>query len=83
LAITIILHISNEDPILAEIEALPEATDTTVTILNPRRKDGKAVAYLANGVRSVTFPWWRVSFLEVMSSDSEQREIIGFYRESK
>lgn len=83
MAITVILHVAGEDPILAEIDELPEPTDTTITILNPRRKDGKVVPYLANGVRSVVFPWWRVSFVEVMSGESEQREIIGFYRETK
>jgi hypothetical protein len=80
---TVLVHIANEDPILAEMEELPNPSDSFITITNPRRKDGKPVPYLAGGVRSVMFPWWRISFLEVMVSEAEQHDIIGFYREGK
>ena len=80
---TVIVHVANEDPILAEMDDLPSPADSFITITNPRRKDGKPVGYLAGGVRSVMFPWWKISFVEVMVSEAEQREIIGFYREGK
>ena len=41
MAITVQLHILNEDPIVAEVEALPGPQDTLVVVSNPRLRDGK------------------------------------------
>ncbi|MGB8215206.1 MAG: hypothetical protein WCE68_16780 [Anaerolineales bacterium] len=80
MANTVIIHISNEDPIVGELDELPSATDTVITIHSPRSRDGKDVQYLSNDVVKVIWPLNRVSFIEVLPSEGEER-IIGFVRE--
>ncbi len=78
---TIILHIANEEPILCEIEQMPEPTDQIVTVNNPRRRDGKDLHYLEDEVTTMIVPWHRVNFVEIMPSAAEMEEVITFVRE--
>jgi hypothetical protein len=77
---TVVIHISNEDPILADMEDLPTPTDTIVVLHNPRRRDGKDVHYLQDDVVSVIWPINQISFIEVLPSEGEEK-IIGFVRD--
>jgi hypothetical protein len=77
---TVIIHISNEDPIVGELEELPGPTDTLIAVTSPRRRDGKDVQYLTNDVIKVIWPLAQISFIEVMPSEGTER-IIGFVRE--
>jgi hypothetical protein len=77
---TIVIHLMNEDPVVAEAENLPAPTDSVITVNNPRRLDGKDLHYLADNVLTVTWPFHRINFIEVLST-SEEEEIIGFVRE--
>jgi hypothetical protein len=77
---SIIIHIQNEDPVLGEVEKLPSANDTLITVQNPRRRDGKDLPYLDQSVTTVIWPVSRVNFIELVSSDEEE-EIISFVRE--
>ena len=77
---TVVIHISNEDPIVGELDELPGAADTIITVNSPRRRDGKDVQYLTNDVVKVIWPLAQISFIEVMPSEGEER-IIGFVRE--
>jgi hypothetical protein len=77
---TIILHISNSDPVVGEVEELPTTKDNLVAINNPRRLDSKDLPYLAENVMTVYWPIDRVNFIEVLGG-KEEEEIIGFVRE--
>jgi hypothetical protein len=77
---TVLLHISNEDPVLGEVESLPETTDQIIKVKNPRRRDGKDVHYLQANVTEVIWPLIRISFIEIIPGDQED-QIIGFVRE--
>jgi hypothetical protein len=77
---TVIIHLSNEDPVVGELDVLPAGNDTIVTVTSPRRRDGKDVQYLSNDVVKVIWPIAQVSFIEVLPSEGEER-IIGFVRE--
>lgn len=77
---TVIVHITNEDPVVCEIDTMPEATDQILVIHNPRRRDGKDVHYLDEDVSTVIFPWHRINFVQVLPS-AEVEEVIGFVRE--
>jgi hypothetical protein len=46
MAYSVILHISGEPSVLGEIEELPKASDTLITVSNPRLRDGKDIHYL-------------------------------------
>ncbi|MFQ5408631.1 MAG: hypothetical protein ACE5FI_09455 [Anaerolineales bacterium] len=80
MAYTVLVHIANEDPILAEMDALPEPQDQFVTLQNPRRRDGKDLHYILAEVTTVIWPISRVSFIEIMPSDEEE-EVVTFVRE--
>lgn len=78
--ITVIVHISNEDPVMGEIENYPGAADNIISLKNPRRKDGKDIKTLEANVSVVLFPIARINYIEVVSSETEE-EIITFVRE--
>lgn len=80
MAINIILHIAGEEPVIGEVEELPNASDAMIRLNHPRRLDGKDLTYLAESVTTVYWPLWRLNFIEVMPS-REEEEIIGFVRE--
>jgi hypothetical protein len=80
LSYTLILHILNADPVVGEVEQLPDPSDTMIVINNPRLRDGKDVPYLAENVVTVIWPVDKLNFIEVMAG-KEEEEIIGFVRE--
>ncbi|NPA26949.1 MAG: hypothetical protein GXO36_05060 [Chloroflexi bacterium] len=77
--ITVLIHLPNEEPIVGEIERMPEPQDTILILENPRRKTGKDVHYLEADVTKVIIPWSRVTLVEVLPTEEE--EIIGFVRD--
>ena len=77
---SIIVHFLNEDPIVGDVDVLPAATDTLISLKNPRKKDGKDVPYLEPNVTIVVWPLSRISFIEIISAGADE-EIISFVRE--
>ncbi|MFN2145799.1 MAG: hypothetical protein ACK2T7_10630 [Anaerolineales bacterium] len=81
MAISVILHISGEEPIIGEIDEMPGPEDVILNVRNPRRRDGKDLQYLAaHEVASVIWPWDKINFCEVLPSEEEE-EIISSVRE--
>lgn len=78
--ITVLVHVTGEDPFLAEIEELPEMTVQAVMFTNPRKRDGKPLHYVTDEAISVIFPWHRISFIEVMPTEEERGEMDLFFR---
>jgi hypothetical protein len=62
------------------LEKLPSPTDTLITALNPRKRDGKDLPYLAQDVTTVIWPISRTTFIEVVPTAAEEK-IVGFVRE--
>ncbi len=77
---TVLVHIQNEDPVLGEMDSLPDPQDLLITLKNPRRRDGKDLHYLEANVSTVMWPVARLNFIEVMPSGDEE-DIISFVRE--
>jgi hypothetical protein len=77
---TLILHIQNEEPVVGEVEQLPDVTDVFITLTNPRRIDGKDLHYLSENAIQVSWPIVRLTFFEILATRDED-EIIGFVRE--
>lgn len=77
---TLLIHVQNDDPVMGEVDEIPNPTDQMVVIKNPRRKDGKDLHYLEPNVTTMIWPIVRVTFIEVMPS-GEEEEIITFVRE--
>jgi hypothetical protein len=80
MAIEVIIHLHNEDPVLAEVESLPDPTHQCLFVLNPRRRDGRSLHYVTEGATSFIFPWTRITFVEIMESE-EDKEVIEFFRD--
>ena len=78
---TVIVHLISEDPVLAEVERMPEPGDTNVLVFYARRTDGKPLHYLSDGATRVIFPMHRVSSIEVVGEERAEKEEITFYRE--
>ena len=79
MAITLILHVTDEDPVVGEAEDIPDRTDVTIRLTNPRRLDGKELHYLNPGIAEVIWPMHRINFIEIVPA--EEDDIIGFVRE--
>jgi len=77
---SIILHIKNMEPILAEVEDLPDTQDLMLKVTNPRSRDGKDLVMLEHNVVTVYFPIAEINFIEVMPGEEEE-EVISFVRE--
>jgi len=67
---------------LAEVEDLPKPTDQFMEFTNPRRRDGKPIPYVTMGAKTFLFPWHRLSFVEVMSAESEREAVVEFFRDN-
>jgi hypothetical protein len=80
MAIEVIIHFQSADPVLGEIDVLPDPTDTLIKITNPRHRDGKDLHYLNNNVVDVYWPIQQITFIEILPSEAEE-QIVGFVRE--
>ena len=77
---SVIVHLRNSEPILAEIEELPDAKDTLIKLSNPRQRDGKDLMFLERNVVSVYWPWAEISFLELLPGETAE-DVVSFIRE--
>ena len=77
---TIILHIKNSEPVLAEIDEMPDPKDRMLKVTNPRQRDGKDLIYLEHNVVTVYFPIAEINFIELLPGEDEE-EVISFVRE--
>lgn len=78
--LTVYVHIEGLENTLMEIEELPKPDDQILMGRNPRRRDGKDVAYLLQEVTTVIFPMSRLVFIEIMPT-GEEDDIETFIRE--
>lgn len=80
MSVIVTVHIANEDAVVAELDKMPDARDQVIIIHNPRRRDGKDLHYLDEGVSTMIVPWHRINFVQVMPS-AELEDVIGFVRD--
>jgi hypothetical protein len=78
--ITLLLHISNAEPVKVDVEDLPEPTDIMIVGRNPRDRKDKEVEWLDEGVNTVIFPWSRISLIQVMPDPDAQSEFPQLWR---
>jgi hypothetical protein len=78
--ITLYLHVTNEEPVVVECERMPEPGDNCIVCKHPRKRDNKEVHYVLPDVTTVIFPWWRISFIEVLPAGDDE-EIFKPFRD--
>jgi hypothetical protein len=76
----VLVHLANEDAVMGEMEDLPSVSANFITVLNPRRRDGKELPYLQGNVSTVIWATHRVSFIEVVPGEAEEK-LVTFVRE--
>ena len=78
--LSVIAHITNEEPMVGEIEEMPDKTSQLIILQNPRRKDGQDIHFIDEEVTTIVIPLHRITIIQIMPSASSD-EIIGFARE--
>jgi hypothetical protein len=81
MARNVIIHLMNEDPIMAEMEELPGPNATNIAFTNPRKRDGHQVAWATPGAKLFIFSMSRVYFIELMTSAEEIDSVVGIWRD--
>ena len=74
------VHITNDDPVVMDVDDLPQPTDNFVMGMNPQRRDGKDVSYINREVNQIIFPVWRINFIQVLPTEDED-DVLTFVRE--
>jgi hypothetical protein len=77
---SVIVHVLNEEPIAGELDEMPSEHSQIISLKNPRRKDGKDIHFLDEGVTTMILPWHRINFIQVMPTGGIE-DVIGFVRE--
>ena len=76
-----VLHINNEQPLLADLFELPNPTDLVVRLTNLRSLDGKRPVFVDDSRSVFLFPYHRVSFIEVPQASIAGAEAVGGHTE--
>ena len=74
------VHISGDDPVVLDVDELPDMNAQWVVGTNPRRRDQKEVSYILREVNQVMFPITRINFIQILPSEQEE-DIPTFVRE--
>jgi hypothetical protein len=68
----VVLHISNEQPLLADIYALPSASDAGLVCTNVRAPDGKRPVFIDSTSSVFFFPYRVIRFIEIPPAEVER-----------
>jgi hypothetical protein len=74
------VFIENEEPFTADMDALPQFDATFVYVRNPRTREGRPVDWMSPGAVGCMIPMRRVLFVEVGVSQSDLRDVEGWWR---
>jgi len=78
---TIVLHVSNSEPIKVEVDELPQVTDTCVVGKNPRLKSDREIDWVDDGVQTIVVPMHRLNYIQVWPSGEESSDIVLPFRD--
>lgn len=78
---TILVHISNQEPVKIDVDELPTTQDTCVIGKNPRQRTDSEFVWVDEGVTTVIFPWWRINYIQVLPTGEEEIEFELPYRD--
>lgn len=66
--LSILVHIANSEPVKLDVEELPDASAQYVMGKNPRERNDREVEWIDEGVNTILIPWWRINYIQVLSS---------------
>ena len=73
----VVVHLSNEQPLLTDLYDLPAATDAGLLCTNLRSIDGKRPIFIDQIENSFFFPYHVVRFIEIPSGALERHHAGG------
>ena len=73
----VVVHISNEQPLLTDLYDVPAATDAGLLCTNLRSMDGKRPIFIDQSENSFFFPYHVIRFLEIPSGALERHAADG------
>jgi hypothetical protein len=79
--ISLLLHISNSEPIKVDVDEMPHPQDQFVLGKNPRERSDKELDIFDEGVTSVIFPLWRINYIQVLPSPEDEVEFPMPFRD--
>jgi hypothetical protein len=78
--ITLLLHISNAEPVKLDVDDMPHPSDIMIIGKNPRDRTDREVDWLDDGVTTVMFPWARINLIQVLPDPGARAEFPLPYR---
>lgn len=72
-----IIHLLDEQPLLADLAAPPAATDTLLVCTNLRTLDGKRPIFVDGGDSTFGISWRQIRFVEIPAGATEDEAISG------
>ena len=72
----VVIHVLNEQPVLADLVAEPTASDTCLICTNLRTLGGKTPVFVERGDSTFVFPLAHIRFVEVRPSSVEPEERV-------
>ena len=64
----VVIHITNEQPLLADLFEMPTPTDVSLVCTNVRMLDGKKPIFIDHADSVFVFPYLNVRFIEILAS---------------
>jgi hypothetical protein len=61
----VVIHIANEQPLLADLYELPTAADVSMVCTNVRMLDGKKPIFIDRSTSVFAFPYVTIRFIEI------------------
>jgi hypothetical protein len=71
----VIIHVQNEQPLMADLYEMPSALDQGLLCTNLRMLDGKRPVFIEKGDSAFFFPYLHIRFIEIMAGSSGLPEI--------
>jgi hypothetical protein len=67
----VVIHITNEQPLLADLYELPTAADVSLVCTNVRMLDGKKPIFIDHSKSVFLFPYLNVRFIEMLPGSTD------------
>ena len=77
----VVIHLINEQPLLADIEALPQPSDVAFVCTNLRTMNGTRPVFVDKSESTFVFPYAHIRFVEVPTGARAGRQPDGSARQ--
>jgi hypothetical protein len=64
----VVIHITNEQPLLADLYEMPTPTDVSLVCTNLRMLDGKKPIFIDHADSVFVFPYLNIRFIEILAA---------------